>query len=64
MQKRNRIVSVCLTENEMRAIQARADLELSPPGDWLRRTAISVTSGVATVGVNPNHPANKVEFPR
>jgi hypothetical protein len=38
-----------LTPEELQAVQARADRELSDPGLWIRRVAVAVADGSASV---------------
>jgi hypothetical protein len=51
-----------LTDEELKQVQSCANRELSDPGLWMRRIAVSVADGRAIIGVNPQHPANKMEF--
>jgi len=51
-----------LTDDELNFVRARADEELSPLGVWIRRVAVSVAEGSAIISVNPQHPANNMEF--
>jgi hypothetical protein len=46
---KNRVVSVSLTDAEMTAVRQRAEAELTDPGTWMRRVAISVANGAARV---------------
>ena len=59
---RNIEINCYLTDEELKQVLSCADRELSDPGLWMRRVAVSVADGSAIIGVNPKHPANKMEF--
>lgn len=49
-------IKIYLTDRELAAVMERAGRELSDPGSWIRRTAISVADGRAKLTVNADHP--------
>ena len=49
-------IKIHLTASELAAVRERAGRELSDPGSWIRRTAVSVADGRAKLTVNPDHP--------
>jgi hypothetical protein len=59
---RNIEIKSYLTNEELKQVQSCADRELSDPGLWMRRIAVSVADGRAIIDVNPQHPDNKMEF--
>jgi len=56
MHSRKTTIKIQLTDGELTAVKARAARELSDPGSWIRRTAVSVADGRAKISVNPEHP--------
>jgi hypothetical protein len=42
-------ITCYLTDDELRAVQARADREFSEPGLWIRRVAVAIADGSARV---------------
>jgi hypothetical protein len=48
---------------EFDQIKKAAGRELSDPALWMRRVAVSVATGEASIAVNPSYPDNKIEFP-
>jgi hypothetical protein len=59
---RNIEIKCYLTDEELKQVQSCADRELSDSGLWMRRVAVSAADGSANIGVNPQHPANKMDF--
>jgi hypothetical protein len=49
------LIKIHLTDQELAFVNERASRELSDPGTWIRRTAVSVADGRAKVSVNPDH---------